>query len=99
MSLHTLKRAAYGHAIGVAACVGKYVSGKVSSGHAHVFYGGARAGHRGGPQVKIDLLQKLFPEHKTNFNLLYLLSGALYMPPWAIQNLRNQGVSVILNQN
>lgn len=99
MSSHTLKRAVYGHVIGASACVGKCISNKTMSQDVHVFYGGARAGYRGGPQVKVDLLQQLFPEHITNFNLLYLLSGALYMPSWAIKNLKNQNVPVVLNQN
>lgn len=64
-----------------------------------VNYGGARGGFKGGPQVKMQLLQQLFPESKNEYNILYLLSGALYMPKCALRRLKDRGVKIILNQN
>lgn len=64
-----------------------------------VFYGGARAGHLGGPLVKVRRLQEYFPQHPWGFNLVYALSNAPYLPRAALQWLRWKGVPLVLNQN
>ena len=97
--LNRSKRCLYGQAVGLNAYAHHLTSGSVKNDHIAVNYGGARSGNRGGPQVKVELLRSLFPESAANFNLLYLLSGSLYMPPWAIVKLKDRGVPVVLNQN
>jgi len=95
-----VKRDLYGWAVGAYACGGHICAGVYPKNPtARVFYGGARGGNRGGPQVKVDLLKGIFPENRSDFNILYLLSGALYMPPEIISCLKSRGVSVVLNQN
>jgi glycosyltransferase involved in cell wall biosynthesis len=64
-----------------------------------VYYGGARAGDFGGTLVKVRLLQTKFPERRIGFSLLYILSNAIYLPPFAIDRLRAAGVPLVLNQN
>ena len=65
----------------------------------HVFYGGARAGDFGGTLVKVRLLQQRFPERRVGFSLLYMLSNAIYLPPFAVDRVRAAGVPIVLNQN
>lgn len=93
------KRFLYGQATGFKACASAILSGKIARDRIDVYYGGARSGNRGGPQVKVELLRQLFPEAHSQFNLLYLLSGSLYMPAWAIAQLKDRGIPVVLNQN
>lgn len=64
-----------------------------------VFYGGARAGDFGGTLVKVRLLQHRFPEHRSSFSLLYMLSNAIYLSPFVIDRVRAAGVPLVLNQN
>lgn len=97
--LRHIKRGIYGTVVGLSAYTSAGGNAKEVKGTPRVFYGGARGGHRGGPQVKVALLQQAFPEYSSGFDLLYLLSGALYMPPWAIERLKDKDVSVVLNQN
>lgn len=65
----------------------------------HVFYGGARAGNIGGPLVKIKRLQQFFPEHLLNYNLVYALSNAAYLSPFALRLLSKKNIPLVLNQN
>lgn len=99
--LGKIKREVYGHAVGCSALAGLYLSSvfMLPKDDIRVFYGGARSGHRGGPQVKVKLLSGIFPEHSFGFNILYLTSGALYLPSWLICMLKSRGVKVVLNQN
>lgn len=97
--LNRSKRFLYGQGAGIKACLNVILSDRIARDRIAVNYGGARSGNRGGPQVKAELLRKLFPEANSHFNLLYLLSGSLYIPPWAISNLKDRGVSIVLNQN
>jgi glycosyltransferase involved in cell wall biosynthesis len=64
-----------------------------------VFYGGARAGDFGGTLVKVRLLQQRFPESRVGFSLLYMLSNAIYLPPFGVDRVRAAGVPIVLNQN
>ncbi|MFA4994053.1 MAG: glycosyltransferase family 4 protein [Bdellovibrionales bacterium] len=64
-----------------------------------VYYGGARRGYAGGPQVKVGMLQKAFPEKKFGFNLVYLLSGALYLSKKSLDHLNKANIPIVLNQN
>lgn len=68
-------------------------------GRVAVFYGGARAGSGGGPLVKVGLLQRAFPEHRTHFSLVYLLSNALYLPDQVLARLQAARVPIVVNQN
>ncbi len=64
-----------------------------------VFYGGARSGNLGGPLVKVAQLQSVFPEHRFDFSVVYLLSNALYLPTPVMAKLRRCGVPIVVNQN
>jgi glycosyltransferase involved in cell wall biosynthesis len=64
-----------------------------------VFYGGARSGDGGGPQVKVRLLKQHFPETRLGFSLVYLLSNALYLPDAVIAAAGARGIPSVLNQN
>lgn len=64
-----------------------------------VFYGGARSGNVGGPLVKVKRLQQYFPQQRWNYNLVYALSNAPYLPIAALGWLRWRGIPVVLNQN
>ncbi|OIN85845.1 MAG: hypothetical protein AUJ12_07875 [Alphaproteobacteria bacterium CG1_02_46_17] len=98
--LGKIKRELYGRAVGYAAYAGICLSSLTASQHdLRVFYGGARAGYRGGPQVKVKLLQDIFPENRFDFNVLYLSSGALYLPTEIIKKIKAKGVKLVINQN
>ena len=46
-----------------------------------IYYGGAITGDIGGPLVKLKRLKKkMFPQSFFNFNVVYLLSNAIYAP-------------------
>lgn len=64
-----------------------------------LFYGGARAGDVGGPLVKLQRLKAYFPEHRWNYNLVYLLSNAPYLPDFALRLLQRRRVPTVVNQN
>lgn len=64
-----------------------------------VFYGGARGGDLGGPQVKIKRLSEFFPQHIWRYNVAYLLSNATYLSATALDWLKFRRVPVVLNQN
>lgn len=64
-----------------------------------LWYGGARAGEAGGPALKLRKLQSAFPQHRSGFNLAYLLSAAPYLSACAMKGLKRKGVPLVLNQN
>lgn len=64
-----------------------------------VNYGGARSGDVGGPLVKVSRLREHFPEVRWGYNLIYLLSNAPYLPPYAFSLLKRRGVPIVYNQN
>jgi glycosyltransferase involved in cell wall biosynthesis len=68
-------------------------------GALRLFYGGARSGDLGGPQVKIKRLSGYFPESRWQFNVAYLLSNAPYLSAAAIDCLQMRRIPVVLNQN
>ena len=68
-------------------------------GALRLFYGGARSGDLGGPQVKIKRLSEYFPESRLQYNVAYLLSNAPYLSATAIDWIRMRRIPVVLNQN
>lgn len=66
---------------------------------ARVYYSGARSGDHGGPLVKVKRLQEYFPERTRDFNLVYALSNAPYLPDIGLAWLKQRGVPLVLNQN
>ena len=70
-----------------------------ADGQPRVFYGGARAGDRGGPLVKVKRLSAFFPEDRWRYNLVYTLSNAPYLPAIALKLLKARGIPIVSNQN
>lgn len=68
-------------------------------GPVRLFYGGARSGNLGGPQVKIKRLTKYFPESRWHYNVAYILSNAPYLSATAIDWLKMRSIPIVLNQN
>lgn len=97
MSARARLKAAYRQAYGAAVVAGLPL--RHGGGEVRVFYGGARGGALGGPLVKIGLLRQRFPEHRFDFSLLYQLSNAIYLSPFAWRAMRARGVPIVLNQN
>jgi glycosyltransferase involved in cell wall biosynthesis len=64
-----------------------------------IFYGGARKGYKGGPFVKISLLQKYFPEYRRRVNLVYCVSGQPYLSKKSLIRIKKKGIPIVLNQN
>lgn len=64
-----------------------------------VFYGGARSGDQGGPLVKVQRLQTVFPQTCGSFNTVYSLSNAPYLSRKALEKLKARGVGIAHNQN
>lgn len=64
-----------------------------------LFYGGARGGDLGGPQVKIKRLSEFFPRYIWRYNVAYLLSNATYLSAYALDWLKFRRIPVVLNQN
>lgn len=64
-----------------------------------LFYAGAKKGNLGGPLVKIQKLNKYFPEKKYNFNIVYSLSNSPLITSRSISALKKQKIPIILNQN
>ena len=64
-----------------------------------IFYAGALSGDNGGPYVKINRIKTFFPKHYFNFNLVYILSNALFLMPNSIKFLKKLKITLILNQN
>ena len=64
-----------------------------------IFYAGAISGHIGGPFVKIRRIKNFFPKQYLSFNLVYILSNAIFLMPKSIQMLKRLNIPIILNQN
>ncbi len=64
-----------------------------------IFYGGAISGNYGGPFVKIKRIRQYFPKYYINFNLVYILSNAIFLKPCSINSLKKSNIPIILNQN
>jgi glycosyltransferase involved in cell wall biosynthesis len=92
-----LARLAYGIALGAGAFATLPFSG--SRGAPRVHYGGALSGDVGGPLVKVQRLAAFFPEHRIDYNLVYALSNAPYLPDFALALLRARGIPIVHNQN
>ncbi len=75
------------------------VTARRGQGTPRLYYGGARAGSVGGPLVKVQRLQRAFPEHPVGYNLVYTLSNAPYLPRRALERLKRRGVPIVTNQN
>jgi glycosyltransferase involved in cell wall biosynthesis len=65
----------------------------------NVFFGGARSGNFGGPQVKIYRLNSIYPETKFRFNLVYCISNSIFLCRISIFFLKLKKIPLILNQN
>lgn len=92
-----LKRLAYGIALGAGAVATAPFSGR--KGVPRIYYGGALVGDVGGPLVKVRRLIEYFPEHCADYNLVYALSNAPYLPDFALALLRLRGIPIVHNQN
>lgn len=90
-------RLAYGAALGVGAIATAPFSGR--RGPPRVHYGGALVGDVGGPLVKVRRLVEYFPEYRVDYNLIYTLSNAPYLPDFALALLRLRGIPIVHNQN
>ncbi|MCA3262843.1 MAG: glycosyltransferase family 4 protein [Telmatospirillum sp.] len=93
----TILRRAYGAALGVGAVAAIPFSGR--AGAPRVMYGGAMTGDVGGPLVKVKRLTAYFPEHRFDYNVVYALSNAPYMPDFALSLLKLRGIPIVHNQN
>ncbi|MBL8833947.1 MAG: glycosyltransferase family 4 protein [Rhodospirillales bacterium] len=92
-----LARLSYGIALGASAVITAPFSGR--RGAPRVYYGGALVGDVGGPLVKVRRLIEYFPEHQIDYNLVYALSNAPYLPDFALALLRLRGIPIVHNQN
>jgi len=92
-----LLRGAYRAGLGVHERLSARTSG--GGGEPRLYYGGARAGDRGGPKVKIAKLATAFPEHWWSYNLVYVLSNAPYLPSSALRRLKGRSIPIVGNQN
>ncbi len=70
-----------------------------SRAYPRLYYGGARSGNLGGPLVKVKRLQQFFPQYRWNYNLVYLLSNAPYLPSASLNWLKRFNIPLVLNQN
>ena len=64
-----------------------------------IFFGGARSGDIGGPLVKVKRLKHVFGEKYFRYNLLYVLSNAVYLPKYAYELIKKRGIPIVQNQN
>ncbi|MBL8701856.1 MAG: glycosyltransferase family 4 protein [Alphaproteobacteria bacterium] len=76
-----------------------FATARRRGGAPRVWYGGARVGDVGGTLVKLRRLTQRFPETRRDYNAVYLLSNAAYLPHLALARLRRAGVPIVLNQN
>lgn len=90
-------RGLYRMATGIAALVTLPL--RRTDGALAVYYGGARAGDVGGTLAKVRMLRARFPDHQTGYSLVYMLSNAIYLPPFALSKIKRVGVPIVLNQN
>jgi glycosyltransferase involved in cell wall biosynthesis len=90
-------RTAYRASVGAATLAALQL--RARDGRIAVCYGGAFGGDVGGPRVKVRSLMRRFPERRSGYSLLYLLSNALYLPQPVVAAACRAGVPVVLNQN
>lgn len=64
-----------------------------------VYYGGSFKRSIGGPAVKLKKLNRYFPEKNWSFNIIYLLSNSVFLPPFYIQFIKQKRLPIVLNQN
>ncbi len=64
-----------------------------------IFYAGAETRNVGGPYLKIEKLQKFFPEFIWKFNIIYVLSNSPKLNKWSINLIKKRKIPLILNQN
>ena len=76
-----------------------FISSRNSHNFPKVYYGGSLKGDIGGPSVKIQKLDKNFPEHRWNFNIIYLLSNSINLNSLSINLIKKKGLPILLNQN
>jgi glycosyltransferase involved in cell wall biosynthesis len=72
---------------------------KIKKTKPKVFFGGARSGNYGGPLVKVKRLKQEFSEFLLNYNLLYVLSNAPYLPESSYKLVKKKKIPIVLNQN
>ena len=94
--LKTLGRSAYRTAIGCHVLVTAPLRTKNSP---RIYFAGARSGNLGGTLVKIKRLQEYFPQNAYFYNVVYALSNAPYLSPFALSWLSRWKVPIVLNQN
>ena len=86
-------------------CLGVYVYittinyKKIKKTKLKVFFSGARSGNYGGPLVKVKRLKQEFSEFFLNYNLLYVLSNAPYLPEYSYRLVKKNKIPIVLNQN
>jgi len=64
-----------------------------------VFYGGGLAGYKGGPKVKIQRLQKIFPSEFLFYNIVYILSNYPYLTENSLKRIKSKKIPIVINQN
>ena len=64
-----------------------------------VFYGGGLAGYKGGPRVKIQRLQKIFPSKFLFYNVAYVLSNYPYLTESSLKRIKSRKIPIVVNQN
>jgi len=64
-----------------------------------VFYGGGLAGYKGGPKVKIQRLQKIFPSKFLFYNVVYVLSNYPYLTESSLKRIKSRKIPIVVNQN
>tara|TARA_B100000242_G_scaffold285049_1_gene249023 strand:+ start:355 stop:1464 length:1110 start_codon:yes stop_codon:yes gene_type:complete len=64
-----------------------------------IFYAGAISGNYGGSFVKIKRIKEFYPKSYLSFNLVYILSNAIFVIPQSISYLKKNKIPIILNQN
>ena len=86
-------------------CLGVYVYittinyKKIKKTKLRVFFSGARSGNYGGPLVKVKRLKQEFSEYFLNYNLLYVLSNAPYLPEYSYKLIKKKKIPIVFNQN
>ena len=95
--INSALRAGYGSTLLLKSII-NFRSGQRNKGP-RVFYGGAHSGTLGGPLVKVQRLKEFYPEHTWDYNLVYCLSNAPYLPDAALDIMRLRGIPIVHNQN
>ena len=63
------------------------------------FFSGAVSGNYGGPFVKVQRLKSFFSESYFGFNIVYILSNAIFITSNAVKFFKYHKIPIILNQN